>query len=70
MVLAGELHMAAYLPVAVLVHLALARITRHDPYTRQVYVRYNLQADTYDPWIQPRVRSRRGLSGGRCNPLC
>lgn len=51
MVLAGELHLFGFLPVALAVHLALRQATRRDPFTRQVYVRYNRQADRYEPCV-------------------
>ncbi len=56
--LVGDLHMFGWLPIAVLAHLILRRITRDDPFTRQIYVKYNRQADSYDPW--PHVRTSRG----------
>lgn len=56
--LVGDLHMFGWLPIAVLAHLILRRITLGDPFTRQIYVKYNRQADSYDPW--PHVRTQRG----------
>ncbi len=56
--LVGDLHMFGWLPIAVLAHLILRRITQDDPFTRQIYVKYNRQADSYDPW--PHVRTSRG----------
>ena len=69
MILAGELHLVAFLPVAVGIHCVLARITRGDPYTRRIYVRYNLQADCYDPWIQPALRLGQRPFADRRTPL-
>jgi type IV secretory pathway TrbD component len=57
--LVGDLHLWGWLPIAVLAHLVLRHITRDDPFTRQIYVRYNRQPDSYDPWVH--VRMRRGL---------
>lgn len=53
MVLVAELHLWAFLPVCTVAHLVLARLTRQDPFLRGIYVRYNLQADRYEPWPQP-----------------
>lgn len=55
----GDLKFYAWLPVAVMAHMLLRHITREDPFTRLVYVRYNRQADGYAPW--PKVRAIRGL---------
>lgn len=56
--LVGDLRMFGWLPIALLIHLILRRITLDDPFTRQIYVKYNRQADSYDPW--PHVRAYRG----------
>ena len=45
-----------YIPAAMALHLVLARVTRRDPFTRRIYMRYNAQADRYDPWPQARQR--------------
>ena len=70
MVLAGELHLFGFLLVSLGVHLALRRATRRDPFTRRVYVRYNLQGDRYEPWIALHLhqgqRATRGLQGVLC----
>jgi len=47
-----------WLGVALALHLALARLTRHDPWLRQVYLCHIRLADRYDPW--PRVGMRQG----------
>jgi type IV secretory pathway TrbD component len=47
-----------WLGPALVLHMVAARLTRHDPWLRQVYTGYVRQADTYDPW--PRVGMRRG----------
>jgi type IV secretory pathway TrbD component len=59
MILAGELHLFAFLVVSLCVHLVLRRATCRDPFTRKVYIRYNLQADRYDPWLPPSQRLSR-----------
>ncbi len=69
MIFAGELHLFAFVPVAVAIHVVLARITAGDAFTRPVYVRYNLQADCYDPWIQPHLRGGQRPFAGRHSPL-
>lgn len=51
--LVGDLHMWAWLPVALVFHGLMQRITQDDPWIRRIYVRYNQQADCYDPWIAP-----------------
>ncbi len=64
--LVGDLHMFGWLPIAVLAHLILRRITQDDPFTRQIYVKYNRQADSYDPWSHVRTsRGRRPVGFGR-----
>jgi type IV secretory pathway TrbD component len=70
MVLAGELHLLAFLPVSLLVHLVLRQATRGDPFTRQVYIRYNLQADHYDPWIRPQLQQGAVRAAGLGSALC
>jgi type IV secretion system protein VirB3 len=55
----GDLKLYAWLPLAIMAHLLLRHITREDPFTRQIYVRYNRQSDRYVPW--PKVRGGRGL---------
>lgn len=57
--MAGDLKFYAWLPLAILAHLVLRHITREDPFTRLIYVRYNRQADHYMPW--PKVRVSLGL---------
>ncbi|MDE3010241.1 MAG: VirB3 family type IV secretion system protein [Pseudomonadota bacterium] len=59
MVLAGELHLFGFLLVSCAVHLALRHATRRDPFTRRVYARYNLQGDSYEPWIRAGLRQGR-----------
>ncbi len=57
--LVGDLHLYGWIPLSVLVHLVLRRITLDDPFTRQIYVKYNRQPESYDPW--PHCRGRKGL---------
>jgi len=67
MVIGGELHLWGFLFINLAVHFTLRRITRGDPFARQIYIRYNLQADRYFPWIQSRLRQGArpfGLSHG------
>ncbi len=67
--LVGDLRMFGWLPIALLAHLILRRITRDDPFTRQIYVKYNRQADSYDPWPHVRtVRGKRPIGFGRAMP--
>jgi type IV secretory pathway TrbD component len=47
-----------WLFVALAIHMGAARLTRHDPWLREVYTGFVRQADTYDPW--PRIAMRRG----------
>lgn len=70
MVLVGELHLFFFAGVAVLTHLVLRRITRGDPFTRTAYIRYNLQADTYEPWIASDFRQGQGLRRAMGRVLC
>jgi type IV secretion system protein TrbD len=39
-----------YLVVGICLHYVMRYITRRDPYTRRIYMRYNRQWDAYDPW--------------------
>jgi type IV secretory pathway TrbD component len=59
-----------YLPVAIAMHLILARMTRRDPFTRRIYMRYNAQADRYDPWPHARQRRNRRPEGFGRSLLC
>ncbi|MBU6460732.1 MAG: VirB3 family type IV secretion system protein [Proteobacteria bacterium] len=56
-----------YLAVALLLHGLLRWMTRKDPYLRMIYVRYNTQADDYDPWphaLQRQTCRPRGFGRG------
>jgi len=67
--LVGDLHLWGWVPMAVLAHLILRRITLDDPFTRLIYVRYNHQADSYDPWPHVRIKRNRRPDGfGRALP--
>lgn len=46
------------IPVGIMAHLFLAWLTKKDPWTRKVYMRYSVQADMYDPW--PHAVQKRG----------
>jgi type IV secretory pathway TrbD component len=59
-----------YIAVAVALHLVLARLTRRDPFTRRIYMRYNAQADRYDPWPHARQRCNRRPQGFGRATLC
>ncbi|MDA8417211.1 MAG: VirB3 family type IV secretion system protein [Betaproteobacteria bacterium] len=61
--LVGDLHFWGWLPVALLFHLFMRQITAEDPWVRRIYVRYNQQADAYDPWANPRQRRGRRPDG-------
>lgn len=39
-----------WLPFAFLIHIFLVWLFKRDPMTRLIYIRYNGQADKYDPW--------------------
>lgn len=56
--LVGDLHLYGWIPLSVLAHMILRRITLDDPFTRQIYVKYNRQPESYDPWVH--LRGRRG----------
>jgi type IV secretion system protein TrbD len=56
-VFVADLHIYSYIAIAVSIHILLRRITKADPFMRRIYIKYNLQADAYDPW--PHVRQRR-----------
>jgi type IV secretory pathway TrbD component len=59
MVMGGELHLWGFLIINFVVHLTLQHITKRDPFARQIYIRYNLQGDRYEPWIQSHMRQGR-----------
>jgi type IV secretion system protein VirB3 len=59
-----------WLFIAVFLHLLAARLTRHDPWLRQVYAGYVLQADAYDPWPRPGMRRGRRPDGFGRDLLC
>jgi len=52
------MHVWGYVVAAVLLHVVLAYLTKRDPFLRLIYIRYNTQADTYDPW--PHAVQRTG----------
>ena len=70
MVIGGELHLWGFLLINLAVHLTLRRITRRDPFARQIYIRYNLQGDRYMPWIQSRLRQGRRPFDAALGVLC
>ena len=39
-----------FIPLGVATHLFLAWVTKGDAWARQIYMRYQTQADKYDPW--------------------
>ncbi len=57
--LVGDLHLYGWIPLSILTHWILRRITADDPFTRQIYIKYNRQPDSYDPWHH--ARGHRGL---------
>ena len=59
-----------YIALAAALHLILARITRRDPFSRRIYMRYNTQADRYDPWPHARQRHGRRPQGFGRGTLC
>jgi type IV secretory pathway TrbD component len=48
-----------WVPVALLVQLLLKQLAASDHQMRKVYVRYTMQADSYDPW--PHQRQKLGF---------
>lgn len=42
--------MLFYIPIGIILHFVLAKATKKDPFLRLIYIRYNRQADRYDPW--------------------
>jgi len=44
------MHVWGYVAAAALLHAVLAYLTKRDPFLRPIYIRYNTQADAYDPW--------------------
>ena len=53
-----------------LFHWFLRALCRHDPLTRRAYIKYQYQADAYDPWPQRRLeRNPRPYGFGR-GTLC
>ncbi len=63
LVLVADLHMLGWLPLSVLAHMFLMHMTREDPFTRRIYIRYNRQADSYEPWPHARTLGRGRPSG-------
>ena len=59
-----------WLLAAIGFHLAMARLTRHDPWLRQVYIGYARQSDRYDPWPRPFLRHGRRPDGFGRDLLC
>ena len=70
LVFVADLHFYFYLVVAVGLHLVLRRITRADPFTRKIYIKYNLQGDVYDPWPHARLRRGKRPAGFGRGMLC
>jgi len=66
-----DLHVWCYVPVAAGIHFLLRHATRHDPFMRPIYIRYNRQADAYDPWCHARIdRCRARPRGWGRGTLC
>jgi type IV secretory pathway TrbD component len=70
MVIGGELHLWGFLLINLLVHLTLRQVTKRDPFARQIYIRYNLQGDGYEPWIHSRLIQGRRPIGIASGVLC
>ncbi|MDE3021451.1 MAG: VirB3 family type IV secretion system protein [Pseudomonadota bacterium] len=62
--------MVSYLAVAFILHAFLRWITRKDPYLRLIYIRYNRQADEYDPWPHATQKQNRRPHGFGRGHLC
>jgi len=64
--LVGDLHFYGWLLVAALFHGVMRHLTASDPFLRQIYARYNWQADQYVPWPPVSgLRGRRPVGWGR-----
>lgn len=53
------LHAWWWIGVTWIVHQALKALAKSDPFARLIYIRYQMQANRYEPW--PDARPRRGL---------
>lgn len=50
-------------------HLILRSLCKKDPFTREIYMAFRLQADRYEPWPEPNPkRGKRPLKFGRGTP--
>jgi len=66
LVMAGELHFYGWLCVTFLTHVWLKRMTKNDPFTRKIYIKYNRQGDVYESWLDVHShRTKRPLGYGR-----
>lgn len=45
-----NLHILAWIPIALALHVFLVWLHGKDPMMRHIYIRYNRQAHRYDPW--------------------
>jgi type IV secretion system protein VirB3 len=59
-----------FLLLAVVVHFFLMWLTKKDPFTVKVYMRYALLADIYDPWPRRTIKRNARPEGFGKNLLC
>lgn len=59
-----------YAVAGIFLHVLLRYITRRDPFTRRIYMRYNRQWDIYDPWPHKRQRHHLRPEGFGRGMLC
>ncbi len=59
-----------FLALAVVVHFFLMWLTKKDPFTIKVYMRYALMGDIYDPWPKRTIKRNSRPEGFGKNLLC
>jgi type IV secretory pathway TrbD component len=59
-----------YIPVAILIQLFLAWVTKKDPLVVKIYARYNLLGDVYDPWPRHTMRMNSRPEGFGKGLIC
>ncbi len=60
----------AFIFFAVVVHFILMWVTKKDPFTINVYMRYAVLGDVYDPWIRRNMKRNERPEGCCRNVLC
>lgn len=58
------------LPIGVLTHMLLRKLTERDPHIMRIYAQYRVFGDVYDPWARRNQRTNLRPKGFSRGVLC